>query len=171
MDGEIYIEKNCTSVCICNGNSSITCSSLCPSEKVVCGAGEYEVDEVEHVANSNCSCTVRKCVRVDTSINANGCGVSNSSDASTSLFIIGGNDAVFGKWPWMIAVVKVSTPTVIHCGATLLNTQWALSAAHCFSKPFRNDPTQYILRIGEHRLDKKGLFLCKSIFRGMKLLS
>lgn len=166
MDGEIYVEKSCANVCICNGNSSVTCSSLCPLKTVVCGAGEYKVEELEHVAGSNCSCSMQKCVKIDTRINTDDCGISNSSNLSDNQFIIGGNEAKLGKWPWMIAVVKVSSPTIIYCGATLLNTQWALSAAHCFSKPFRNDPKQYILRVGEHKLDKEGWFICKTIFRG-----
>jgi len=152
--GELYIDNNCTSMCICNGKSSPSCSSLCTQATVVCGPGEYKVLEMEHVINSNCSCPVSKCLETDSSINSNGCGYS-STTSSQSLFIIGGKNAILGEWPWMAAVVKVGYPKQIYCGATLLNTQWALSAAHCFSKPYRNDPQNYIIRIGEYSLDKK----------------
>ena len=161
--GEMFIEKNCTNICFCQENSHINCSSLCPPNVAVCPAGEYEVEEIEYITGSNCSCSVRKCVKNDATINTQTCGLAKSTPASSSLFIIGGKEADVGDWPWMIAVVKVTSTTQIHCGATLINTQWALSAAHCFSKPFRNDPKQYILRIGEHKLDKKGRFASKPI--------
>ena len=164
MNGELYVDSNCTRMCLCNAKSSPTCSSLCPQTTVVCAPGEYKVLEVEHVLDSNCSCTVSKCIKTDSTINSNDCGYSNKASSSSSLFIIGGKNANLGDWPWMIAVVKVSYPTQIYCGATLLNTQWALSAAHCFSKPYRNDPQNYLIRIGEYSLSKKGMYISKEPF-------
>uniref|UniRef100_A0A5S6Q0J9 Peptidase S1 domain-containing protein n=1 Tax=Trichuris muris TaxID=70415 RepID=A0A5S6Q0J9_TRIMR len=48
--------------------------------------------------------------------------------------IIGGRDAVPYSWPWHAAVYRRKGPFEAKylCGASLLNDQWLLSAAHCF---------------------------------------
>ena len=154
--GETYVAEDCSGVCLCNGNAPPVCSRLCLQRPSVCAPGEIKVESIERISDSNCSCTVSSCIRVDTTINSPGCGLSQNT--SINKFIIGGKNANPGDWPWMIAVVEVDSPEKIYCGASLLNSQWALSAAHCFSKPFRHDPTKYSLRVGEHRLDRKGIF-------------
>ena len=75
-----------------------------------------------------------------------------------------------GQWPWMVAVTKVASPNQIWCGATMVSDRWALSAAHCFRKPDRNDPTKYLLRIGEHDLNKSGILLFSSFISSEYLL-
>ncbi|CAF1063533.1 unnamed protein product [Brachionus calyciflorus] len=41
--------------------------------------------------------------------------------------IIGGEEAVPHSWPWQVMV----TDGLIMCGATLINSQWLVTAAHC----------------------------------------
>ena len=156
--GEIYVTKDCSIICRCNGNAPPQCHALCPKRELECTHAEYKVREQESVKGSNCTCTVSKCIKKDVIINSHDCGRSQRNQTPSNQFVIGGRQANHGDWPWMIAVVKAHSPNKIYCGATLLNTQWALSAAHCFRKPFKNDPKLYMLKIGAHKLQRKGWF-------------
>ncbi|KAK9402184.1 Tmprss15: Enteropeptidase [Crotalus adamanteus] len=42
--------------------------------------------------------------------------------------IVGGSDAQEGAWPWIVSLYFNYRPT---CGASLINNEWLLSAAHC----------------------------------------
>ncbi|XP_070088491.1 transmembrane protease serine 9-like isoform X2 [Equus przewalskii] len=59
--------------------------------------------------------------------------------------VMGGQESVHGRWPWM---GSLRLPKGHHCGGTLLNHRWVLSAAHCFVK--NNDPYEWTVQFGEH---------------------
>jgi secreted trypsin-like serine protease len=46
-------------------------------------------------------------------------------------FIIGGQDAVPGAWPWQLSQQRLGSTWSHSCGASLLSTTKALSASHC----------------------------------------
>lgn len=58
-----------------------------------------------------------------------GCGKQAIQPDLSNLFrIVGGKEAVPYSWPWA-AILK--TFGQFYCGATLINNQWVMTAAHC----------------------------------------
>nr|XP_061805640.1 serine protease 27-like [Nerophis lumbriciformis] len=57
--------------------------------------------------------------------------------------IVGGQNAIEGDWPWMVSLHRRGSH---FCGASLINNQWLLTAAHCFGSS--NGPvTAYLGRL------------------------
>uniref|UniRef100_A0AAR2J0T0 Peptidase S1 domain-containing protein n=1 Tax=Pygocentrus nattereri TaxID=42514 RepID=A0AAR2J0T0_PYGNA len=54
------------------------------------------------------------------------CGV-----APLNTKIVGGQDASPGSWPWQ---VSLQTNDFHFCGGSLINSNWVLTAAHCFAR-------------------------------------
>ncbi|XP_033625749.1 suppressor of tumorigenicity 14 protein-like [Asterias rubens] len=82
-------------------------------------------------------------------VNHPSCGLPVVNSDFASINIVGGGPATPGAWPWQVQVRKLSYGRV--CGATLINTMWAVSAAHCFApEPL---PTSYRLILGRYALD------------------
>ncbi|KAG7272462.1 hypothetical protein CRUP_031389 [Coryphaenoides rupestris] len=65
--------------------------------------------------------------------------------------IVGGAKSLRGDWPWQVSLWLRSLSKGNHplCGATLINSCWVVTAAHCF-KRFGRDPARYMLRLGDY---------------------
>ncbi|CAH8570185.1 Serine protease 56 [Schistosoma haematobium] len=62
--------------------------------------------------------------------------------------IIGGELSRPGQWPWMVSVRENNQ---FRCGASLISSQWLLTAAHCFPKDVNLN--NWIVHIGDFYLD------------------
>ncbi|CAH8547638.1 unnamed protein product [Schistosoma intercalatum] len=62
--------------------------------------------------------------------------------------IIGGELSRPGQWPWMVSLRENNQ---FRCGASLISSQWLLTAAHCFPKNVNLN--NWIVHIGDFYLD------------------
>ncbi|KAK6487410.1 neurotrypsin-like isoform X1 [Huso huso] len=89
---------------------------------------------------------------------ASACGLKPSAQGRSKR-IIGGVKSLRGGWPWQASLRLKSHWSAARplCGATLISTCWALTAAHCF-KRFGSDPSRYALRLGDYHTAEKDEF-------------
>ncbi|KAL7860683.1 hypothetical protein AOLI_G00170320 [Acnodon oligacanthus] len=73
------------------------------------------------------------------------CGV-----APLNTKIVGGQDASPGSWPWQ---VSLQTNGGYFCGGSLINSNWVLTAAHCFGSINASQVTVYL---GDQSLSNQG---------------
>ncbi|CAG2108062.1 unnamed protein product [Medioppia subpectinata] len=71
--------------------------------------------------------------------------------SQTGTRIVGGEEAVNGKWPWMVRLrLCTSESSCSRCGGSLISDQWILTAAHCFTG---DKITQISARLGDYDFD------------------
>merc|ERR1712183_826791 len=61
--------------------------------------------------------------------------------------IIDGFEAVPNSLPWTARIYEYDDETLTICGASLIASQWVVTAAHCLRT---NDPNIYTVVLGEH---------------------
>ncbi|CAH1789765.1 unnamed protein product [Owenia fusiformis] len=103
--------------------------SICPLSCGVCGG-----------------VTPRPTVRPTTGPRNSQCGVSKLGHDS---FIVGGQEARVGRWPWMADLLSNGRHI---CGGSILNANWILTAAHCVRG---KTASSLQIRVGEHDQRKK----------------
>ena len=59
--------------------------------------------------------------------------------------VIGGEQAAVGAWPWQAAMKNAGNP---HCGGSLLNAEWVLTAGHCVDG---QSTSNFTIILGEHQ--------------------
>ncbi|GFY39869.1 chymotrypsin-like elastase family member 2A [Trichonephila inaurata madagascariensis] len=68
--------------------------------------------------------------------------------------IVGGEEAIPHSWPWQVSLQQFYIEPNSHsCGGSLINSQWVVTAAHCFK--FNPDPQYYRIHMGMHHKFKK----------------
>ncbi|KAL2085199.1 hypothetical protein ACEWY4_018519 [Coilia grayii] len=59
--------------------------------------------------------------------------------------VVGGVNALEGEWPWQVSLLFAGH---LYCGASVVSSDWLVSAAHCFSKERLSDPHQWAAHMG-----------------------
>eukprot|EP00112_Aurelia_sp_Birch-Aquarium-sp1_P005325 Seg1602.6 transcript_id=Seg1602.6/GoldUCD/mRNA.D3Y31 product="Plasma kallikrein" protein_id=Seg1602.6/GoldUCD/D3Y31 len=71
-------------------------------------------------------------------------------------FVVGGEDAAPGDWPWQVGLAKRSKPNRTFCGGSLINNQWVVTAGHCFGRggALTIKQEDLVIRVGDYDLGK-----------------
>jgi len=67
--------------------------------------------------------------------------------------IVGGRNALPLEWPWQVSMQEKGN-SFHHCGGTLINSQWVMTAAHC-ATTYSTDPRMWKMILGMHHMYEK----------------
>ena len=76
--------------------------------------------ELNVAVQSLCSCIV-----------VAACGHRSPNVVNVGPYIVGGELAKRGAWPWQVLLTIYIDDSVFSCGGSLINHRWVLTAAHC----------------------------------------
>ncbi|CAK7305794.1 Serine protease 48 [Vulpes lagopus] len=74
--------------------------------------------------------------------------------------VVGGQDAVAGRWPWQVSLYFGQTQV---CGGSLISDRWILTAAHCLKGSWI--PFLYTVRLGSIKNDQSSQSVNHRVFK------
>ncbi|XP_056868716.1 transmembrane protease serine 7, partial [Takifugu flavidus] len=136
---------------VCNGEADCVDGrdELNCTQETTCSAIRYQCRSGNCILKKNAKCDgVVDCQDRSDEVECD-CGrpslVQNVESLTGPLRIVGGVDSVEGEWPWQ---VSLHFSGHMYCGASVLSSDWLVSAAHCFSKEKLSDPRHWSAHLG-----------------------
>ncbi|XP_019750472.1 transmembrane protease serine 7 [Hippocampus comes] len=120
-----------------NGLDETNCT-----QETSCSAVSYHCNSGTCIRKKNARCDDIADCQDDSDELDCACGLPNHPVAHR---IVGGTDSEEGEWPWQ---VSLHFSGHLICGASLLSSDWLVSAAHCFSKDRLSDPRRWRAHLG-----------------------
>ncbi|XP_060949549.1 transmembrane protease serine 7 [Limanda limanda] len=132
-------ETDCT-----DGRDEINCTHETP-----CSAIRYQCSSGVCILKKNAKCDGVPDCRDRSDEAECACGrptpVKKVGSSSGLERIVGGDNSVEGEWPWQVSLHFSGN---LYCGASVLSSNWLISAAHCFSKERLSDPRHWSAHLG-----------------------
>ncbi|MEQ2286387.1 hypothetical protein AMECASPLE_001993 [Ameca splendens] len=143
---------------------TVTCSTKSPPHPLLVCNGEMDctdgADEINCTQETSCSaityqcrsgsCILKKNAKCDDipdcrdNSDEKDCACGRQSTTGLGR-IVGGANSVEGEWPWQVSLHFAGS---LYCGASVLSSDWLISAAHCFSKERLSDPRYWSAHLG-----------------------
>ncbi|XP_058494191.1 transmembrane protease serine 7 [Solea solea] len=132
---------------VCNGETDCTDGrdEINCTQETTCSAIRYQCRSGSCILKKNAKCDgVHDCEDRSDEVDC-ACGLPPPVKKDGPERIVGGVNSVEGEWPWQASLHFSGN---MYCGASVLSSDWLISAAHCFSKERLSDPRYWTAHLG-----------------------